>query len=195
MGDASHATSYPPIGAHALIGDGRSAALVADDGSLDWLCWPRFDSPSLFGSLLDADHGGRFQIRPVGAFRSRRRYLPDTNVLETIFSAPSGELVLRDLMAVASEEDRRHALMAEHEILREVACLSGEVELEITYEPRPDYGRETARLEQRGRLGIWCRCGRGALVLLSDVPLHVAGTAGPPATASNFVPASDGRSR
>ena len=174
MGDASHVTSCPPIGAHALIGDGRSAALVADDGSLDWLCWPRFDSPSLFASLLDTDHGGSFRIRPVDAFRSRQRYLPDTNVLETVFSTPRGEVVLRDLMTVASEEDKRHALMAEHEVLREVTCQSGEVELEIAFEPRPDYGREAAHLEQRGGLGIWCRCGRGALVLLSDVPLHVA---------------------
>ena len=91
---------YPPIGDYALIGDGRSAALVSRDGSLDWLCWPRFDSPSIFAALLDTARGGRFRVRPTGTFRSERRYLPDTNVLETVFHTASGAVALRDLMPV-----------------------------------------------------------------------------------------------
>src|SRR5918998_547315 len=147
--------AYPPIGDYALIGDGRSAALVSRDGSLDWLCWPRFDSPSLFAALLDAREGGRFRVRPVGPYRAERRYLPDTNVLETVFRGPHGAVALRDLMPVAAEETKRAALVAEHEVLREVEGLGGVVELEVLYEPRPDYARGRPRVERRGELGLW----------------------------------------
>src|SRR5688500_4286296 len=139
---------YPPIGDYALIGDCRSAALIARDGSLDWLCLPRFDSPSLFAALLDPESGGRFRVRPRGDFAAERRYLPDTNVLETTFRCPSGIVVLRDLMPVASEQEKRHELAPDHEVLREVEALAGEVELEVTYEPRPDYGRTRPTPEQ-----------------------------------------------
>src|SRR5688572_13368769 len=131
---------YSLIGDYALIGDGRSAALVARDGSLDWLCWPRFDSPSIFAALLDGERGGRFRVRPVGPFQSERRYLPYSNVLETIFHTADGAVALRDLMPVATEEEKRIALRPEHEILREVEGLRGEVAIEVAYVPRPHYG-------------------------------------------------------
>jgi GH15 family glucan-1,4-alpha-glucosidase len=166
--------TYPPINDHALIGDGRSAALVAADGSLDWLCWPRFDSPSLFAALLDAERGGLFRIRPVGPFEVERRYLPGTNVLETIFRTAGGSVALRDLMPVVSEDAKRAVFVAEHEVLRELEGRDGAVEVEIHYEPHPDYGRERACLEPRGALGLWCAAGSGALTLRSEVPLRVA---------------------
>ncbi|MBA3641572.1 MAG: glycoside hydrolase family 15 protein [Acidobacteria bacterium] len=164
---------YPPIGDYALIGDGRSAALVSRDGSLDWLCWPRFDSPSVFAALLDTARGGRFQVRPTGAFRSERRYLPDTNVLETVFHTASGMVALRDLMPVASEEDKRTALIPEHEVLREVEGLAGQVEVGVVYTPRPDYGRTHSDLTSRGTFGLWCEVSGGALILRSDLPLQL----------------------
>src|ERR687890_479872 len=145
----SESASYPPIDDYALIGDCRSAGLISGDGSLDWLCFPRFDSPSVFAALLDAREGGRFRIRPVGEYSSERRYLLDTNVLETTFRGPSGTFVLRDLMSVSSEEDKRRSLTPEHEVLREVEGLDGEVEVEILYDPRPDYGQIRPVLEQR----------------------------------------------
>jgi GH15 family glucan-1,4-alpha-glucosidase len=167
--------NHPPIGDYALIGDCRAAALVSRDGSLDWLCLPRFDSPSIFGALLDTQRGGRFRVRPLGTFHSERRYLPETNVLETSFRTPGGAIALRDLMPVASEAEKRAALTPDHEMLREVQGLEGEVDLEIVYEPRPDYGRLRPRLEGRGALGLWAEVGRGALVLRSDLPLELAG--------------------
>ena len=173
-GPESATGNYRPIDDYALIGDCRSAALVSRDGSIDWLCWPRFDSPSLFAALLDDQSGGRFRIRPVGEFQTERRYLKDTNVLETVFLTAQGSLSLRDLMPVAGEADKNAALTAEHEILRAIEGISGSVELEITYTPRPDYARKCPPLERRGELGIWSGAGSGALVLRSEIPLEIA---------------------
>jgi GH15 family glucan-1,4-alpha-glucosidase len=102
-GVADEVAPYPSIAEYALIGDCRSAALVSRERSLDWLCLPRFDSPSIFAALLDANRGGRLSIRPIADFRSRRRYLPDTNIVETTFRTANGAFVLRDLMPIASE--------------------------------------------------------------------------------------------
>jgi GH15 family glucan-1,4-alpha-glucosidase len=107
-----------------MIGDGRSAALIGQDGALDWLCLPRFDSPSFFGALLDRSAGGTFCIHPTGPWQSTRRYVPDSNVLETTFVTERGACILRDLMPVASEEDKRGRLLPDHQVLREPVCLS-----------------------------------------------------------------------
>src|SRR5919107_2341620 len=166
-------TTPPPISDYALIGDCRSAGLVSREGSLDWLCLPRFDSPSVFGALLDSSEGGRFSIRPVGEYSSERRYLANTNVLETVFHTPSGACALRDLMSVSSEEDKRAHLTPEHEVLRELEGLEGEVEVEILYGPRPDYGRVRPLLEQRGPLGLRCEVDGASLTLHSELPLEL----------------------
>jgi GH15 family glucan-1,4-alpha-glucosidase len=162
---------YAPIDDYGLIGDCRTAGLVSRDGSLDWLCLPRFDSPSVFGALLDARSGGRFRIRPTGVFSTARRYLPNTNILETTFRTDSGSLALRDLLPVASEAEKRQALVPSHQLLREVEGLEGEVEVEVLYEPRPEYGRNRPRLQERGALGLWCEMGGRALVLRGELAL------------------------
>jgi GH15 family glucan-1,4-alpha-glucosidase len=169
----SEGATYPPINNYALIGDCRSAGLISRDGSLDWLCLPRFDSPSIFAAVLDAESGGRFLVRPIGEFRTERRYLANTNVLETVFRTPTGACVLRDLMSVSSEEDKRAYLTPEHEVLRELEGLEGEVEVEIFYDPRPDYGRVRPFLEQRGALGLRCEVDGTSLTLRSELPLEL----------------------
>jgi GH15 family glucan-1,4-alpha-glucosidase len=169
----SENASYPPIGDYALIGDCRSAGLVSREGSLDWLCLPRFDSPSIFAAVLDTEKGGRFLVRPIGEFRTERRYLANTNVLETVFRTPTGACVLRDLMSVSSEENKRAHLTPEHEVLRELEGLEGEVEVEILYDPRPDYGRIRPLLGQRGALGLRCEVGGTSLTLRSELPLEL----------------------
>jgi GH15 family glucan-1,4-alpha-glucosidase len=162
-----------PIADYGLIGDCRAAGLVSRDGSLDWLCFPRFDSPSIFGALLDAGSGGRFRIKPVGEFEITRRYLPDTNILETTFRTPHGKVALRDFMPVATEEEKRRNLIPEHEVLREVEGIEGELEIEVLYEPRPNYGRTQPRIQQRGPLGVRCDANGASLMLRSELPIEV----------------------
>jgi GH15 family glucan-1,4-alpha-glucosidase len=166
--------TQPSIGDYAVIGDCRSAALISRDGSLDWLCWPRFDSPSLFGALLDPAKGGCFALRPVGSFSSERRYVGDTNVLETTFRTPTGLVRLTDLMPVCSEADSGSELWPQHQILRAVECLTGDVELELVCDPRPDYARTTPRLRDRGPLGLYYEHGNTVLILHSDLPLTLS---------------------
>jgi len=166
------------INDYALIGDGRSAALVSRSGSVDWLCWPRFDSPSLFGRLLDPD-AGHWHLAPKGAVagQTERRYLPDSNVLETSFRSAAGALVLTDLMPVTDERDKRRRLWPENHLLRVVACTEGEVMVEMELAPRPGYALERARLRDAGRLGVRIETRGGLLLLRSDAPLDIAGGA------------------
>jgi GH15 family glucan-1,4-alpha-glucosidase len=161
----------PKIQDYAVIGDGRSAALISKDGSLDWLCWPRFDSPSLFGGLLDEERGGHWSIAPAGPARIERRYVGDTNVLQTRFHAEGGSLKLTDFMPAASEEQKRGTLWPEQELIRQVECEAGEVELVVDFQPRPDFGRGRFVLHDAGRLGIRMNMGSWLLALRSDVPL------------------------
>jgi GH15 family glucan-1,4-alpha-glucosidase len=167
----AHAATTPAIDDYALIGDGRAAALVSRLGSIDWLCWPRFDSPSLFGALLD-ESKGRWRITPTTAFAVQRRYLDDTNVLQTTFDTETGRFVLTDLMPVASEADKRRALLPDHEILRILDCERGEVEVEVAFAPRPGYGR-LPKLRGCGALGVCIEANGGEVFFRSDLPLAV----------------------
>lgn len=163
---------YPPIQDYAAIGDGRSVALVSRDGSIDWLCLPHFSGPAFFAALLDRRRGGRFALRPAASFRSNRRYLPDTNVVETSFETRSGRCTITDCMTLLPASRDRDELRPQAEILRQAKGCEGEVELQLICEPRPDFGRATAGIEDRGRLG-WAFCyGDQVLFLRGEMPLQ-----------------------
>jgi GH15 family glucan-1,4-alpha-glucosidase len=161
-----------PIQDYAAIGDGRTVALVGSQGSIDWLCWPRFDSPSIFAALLGED-GGSWGLAPIATSRITRRYLADTNVLETRFDTVEGTLIVTDLMPVASEDEQRRLLLPDHEILRVGECVRGEVELEMRFAPRPRYGQLPERLRNAGPLGVRVEMGAELLALRSDIPLEI----------------------
>jgi len=158
---------------YAIIGDCRSAALVSRFGSIDWLCWPRFDSSSLFAALLDPIRGGRWSIAPAEPFRSQRRYLPNTNVLETAFETDTGTIRIVDAIPIASEEQTFRLLLPEHEVVRLVVCTRGEVEVETHFEPRPGYAMKRFALRDRGKLGFWVDMGSKCIIFRSDAALSI----------------------
>ena len=134
------------------------------------MCLPHFDGEFPFAAILDADRGGSFRICPADEFTVERRYLPETNVLETTFRTSAGACVLRDLFTIGSEG--QGVLEPEHELLREVEGLDGTVVLKVSYEPRRDYARAGVRLEERGPLGLACEAAGGLLSLISDVTMR-----------------------
>jgi len=130
--------TYPLIADHGLIGDLQTAALVSTDGAIDWFCAPRFDSPSVFGALLDAADGGHCTVSPRDdVFAGRQLYLPDTAVLVTRFMTEAGVGELVDFMPLAGTQPQ-----ASHRLVRMLRCVRGEITFEIEIAPRFDYGRE-----------------------------------------------------
>ena len=157
---------------YGIIGNGRSAALVGVSGSIDWLCWPRFDSPSLFAALLDPGRGGHFLIAPPEPHTVTRAYADDTNVLVTTFDTGTGTVRLTDLMPVMSEEEKAVTLAPEHEILRVVECVRGAVEVRVEFHPRPDYARRVVPIRATQQLGFRIEDGRRLYTLRADRPLE-----------------------
>src|SRR5713101_6041560 len=127
MSDRSDsATDYKPISDYGVIGDMHTAALVGLDGSIDWYCAPRFDSPSVFAALLDARKGGRFQVAPIEKFTTKQSYEGDTNVLTTSFDSRGGRAKLTDLMPCFMEKGELKGFQELHRI---VECVDGELGL------------------------------------------------------------------
>ncbi len=164
----------PAIEDYALIGDCRSAALVSNHGSIDWLCWPRFDSPAIFAAILDPEKGGSFRIKPRGEFRATRHYEPASNVLVTDFETESGSLRLTDLFFATSEERKKGRFLPNAMIIRRAECTAGEVEIEIFVRPTVDFAAKEPKLERRGP-GSWLfSIGDGVVHLASDAALEKA---------------------
>jgi len=163
-----------PIGDYALLSDCRSAALVSRGGSVDWLCCPRFDAPSVLARLLD-DDAGHFSVRPAGEAEVSRAYLDQTMALATTFRTPTGVVVLVDALAVG-RNDRGHELGAGSPgvLLRRLSCTEGQVEVEVEYAPRPEYGLIHPILTPVDG-GLAARGGADRLLLSAPVELTVDG--------------------
>ncbi|MDP9480051.1 MAG: DUF5911 domain-containing protein, partial [Actinomycetota bacterium] len=165
------------VGDYAFVSDCQSAALMRD-GSVDWYCPERFDSPSVFARLLD-EGGGHWSIRPEGPFGAERSYLEGTMVLRTVFRTPRGRVALTDALAFG-EGERGHeiGMRSPHVLLRRVEGLEGEVELALEFVPRLEYGlTQPLVLPTAGGGAAVVRGGPVELRLVSGRPLDVVETA------------------
>jgi len=139
----TEAPAYPLIADHGLIGDLQTCALVSTDATVDWFCTPRFDSPSIFGSLLDHDRGGHFRLAPVAEqFTRKQLYIPGTAVLLTRFLTDEGVGEVVDFMPVTTGD----TVTERHRLVRMVRCVRGQMTFAIDIAPRFDYGRQPHEL-------------------------------------------------
>ena len=161
------------ISDYAFVGDCHSAALIRE-GRIEWLCLPRFDSPSVFAAILDQDRGGHFSITPANSYRTSRAYQPETNVLVTRFNTAEGEIELVDCLPVQPKRSAAPGFyLPYHAVLRRLRCTAGHAEVDIVCEPRPDYAQSIPSIrEGRGRWLIGDHGDR--LVLDSELPLSLS---------------------
>jgi GH15 family glucan-1,4-alpha-glucosidase len=162
------------IGDYALLSDCRSAALVSATGSVDWLCFPRFDSPSVFGRIL-GEEAGSWTICPAGTAASTRRYVGPTMVLETVCTTPDGTATVTDAL-VLGDGNRGHGLGAGSPgvLLRQVSCISGSVDMDVVFAPRPEYGLIRPLIRDTPG-GLIVRGGADVLALSTRVQFHLSG--------------------
>lgn len=165
---------HKKISDYGIIGNLQSIALVGNDGSIDWLCLPNIDSPSIFGALLDADDGGRFSVSPDGEWDSVMTYLEDSNVLVGKFRTRTGVYTLTDFMDVPSP-GKRTLKCKEHALFRLLRVRQGTVRVRIRFEPRFDYGRVIPDLERKPGRGIVAGANGERLVLSTPNELEVCG--------------------
>ncbi len=130
--------SYKNLEDYGLIGNLLTCALVGNDGSIDWCCFPHLESPAVFSALLDVNKGGSFSITPLSAYSSKQQYIHETNILETHFQTENGSIIITDFMPTKI----RHELSSLNIIFRKITCTSGSMNLRIVFEPRFNYARE-----------------------------------------------------
>ena len=183
---AAAPSPFPPIADYAFLSNCHTGALVAPDGAIDWLCVPRFDSPSVFGSLLDRE-AGSFRFGPFGINHPTTRiYEPGTNVLVTTWKSPSGWILVRDALTIGprdhEDEITPHTRPpadddADHLLVRTVLCLEGRVEVELVCEPDFDYGRVPAKWTavDGGRHAADANGAEQTIRLRSDLALGIEG--------------------
>jgi GH15 family glucan-1,4-alpha-glucosidase len=160
---------YPPISDYALLSDCHSGALVSRDGSVDWCAFHRFEARPVFARLLDWEQGGFFRIAPVDDYEATRRYVENTNVLETRFETADGVITLTDGLVVRLDEGH-----PDHRLIRRVQCESGTVSVKARFEPRFDYGLTEPRVELLADDLAIAYGGPDALVLQTELPIGTA---------------------
>ena len=170
------ANGYRSISDYGLIGDCRTAALVSKDGSIDWCCLPNFDSPSVFARLLDSNSGGHFALHPVGNFKCRQSYVEGTNVLATEFESSLGKARLLDFMPIPSANYEKRHLLPMRQIVRLIEGLSGDMEIEVQYQPRPSYAAKAHPLLAKSPYDYVTEERGWHLHLHSEVPLQQNGS-------------------
>lgn len=158
----------PSISDYALIGDCRSAALVSSGGSIDWLCWPRFESPSFFAAILDRQKGGKWEISPVDNLPVKRSYLLNTNVLETRFEDDDNSVWLTDFMPVTDQPAKQKMFFPAHQIIRILECKKGRAEFKFIFKPGPEYAKRGVNMKN-SKLGIRINTGQGLFLLRSSL--------------------------
>ena len=169
LGAGGRAAAYLPIAEHGLIGDLHTVALVGTEGTIDWYCCPRFDSPSVFGAILDAERGGRYRIAPsCPVSATRQLYLPDTNVLITRFLTPDGVGEIEDFMPIGHTRGGLHR----HALIRRVVAVRGQMRFAVDIQPRFDYGRAPHHVE-RHPCGALFRSPDCVLALETSTPLEI----------------------
>ena len=135
---------YLPIAEHGIIGDLHTVALIGTDGTIDWYCCPRFDSPSVFAAILDRERGGYYRIAPATeGWEPKQLYFPDTNVLITRFLSEDGVGELQGFMPIPRDGEERHR----HRLIRRVLCVRGEMRFHLDLKPRFNYGRDKHTVE------------------------------------------------
>jgi len=156
---------YKNLEDYGIIGNLETCALVARDGSIDWLCLPQIDSPSVFAAILDEKRGGRFSLHPTNEYESVQSYIKNTNILQTIFSNAFGKAIITDFMNVASEDGQRA-------IYRKVVCQRGDINLSLKFDPRFNYG-QNAPAYSKVDGGVLVKNENETLFLQSSIPLAV----------------------
>ena len=159
----------PPIADYGIIGDLRTCALVSKTGSIDWCCFPRFDSPAVFSRLLDWENGGHYTVAPRGGVCSGRRYLDGTNILETSFTAPGGKATLTGFMSIDASDKKG----APQRIVRRLRCTEGSVDFDLICKPRFDYGTIVPHVELHDHQIGFAHGGGQAISLYASLPLEV----------------------
>lgn len=175
------ASASKPLADYALIGDTQSCALVSNDGSIDWLCLPNFDSEACFAAILDRESGGHWRIAPAqGVTEFERAYRGPTMVLETTLTTPSGTVAVVDLMAIDERTDPRapRGIRPRHIVVRQVEGIAGRVPMTMDFRPRFGYGDVTPWIRTRHGGVVEAVGGRDALDLVGTVPLRIDDDAG-----------------
>ena len=183
----ARASPFPPIADYGFLSDCHTCALVASDGSVEWMCLPHFDGPSVFGAILDRG-AGRFRVGPYGVdVPAGRRYLPGTNIIETEWQTSQGWLRVRDALTIGEWHDNKEGTShtrpptdydADHLFVRVIDCVQGQVQVEMVCEPMLDYGRNPAawtEVEGERGHGLDATDGTTTFRLLSDMRMGIEG--------------------